>query len=63
MAGENHLENVVKGLVDSPGGALVSDVSQYLKSRIKLLVASVVSINLVTYTDVGLHCAQMTGKC
>ena len=38
MAGENQFENAVKGLIDSPGGALVSDISQYLKSRIKLLV-------------------------
>ncbi len=38
MAGENQLENAVKGIIDSPGGALVSDISQYLKSRIKLLV-------------------------
>ena len=38
MAGENQLENAVKGIIDSPGGELVSDISQYLKSRIKLLV-------------------------
>lgn len=39
MADEDQFQNAVKGLVDSPGGVLVSDISLYLKSRIKLLVA------------------------
>tara|TARA_B100000767_G_scaffold275657_1_gene314081 strand:- start:6424 stop:7224 length:801 start_codon:yes stop_codon:yes gene_type:complete len=39
MADEDQFQNAVKGLIDSPGGVLVSDISLYLKSRIKLLVA------------------------
>jgi sec-independent protein translocase protein TatC len=38
MADEDQFQNAVKGLIDSPGGVLVSDISLYLKSRIKLLV-------------------------
>ena len=39
MADEDQFQNAVKGLIDSPGGVLVSDISLYLKRRIKLLVA------------------------
>ena len=39
MADEDQFQNAVMGLIDSPGGVLVSDISLYLKSRIKLLVA------------------------
>ncbi|MDG1548707.1 MAG: twin-arginine translocase subunit TatC [Candidatus Poseidoniaceae archaeon] len=39
MADEDQFQNAVKGLIDSPGGVLVSDISLYLKSRTKLLVA------------------------
>lgn len=39
MADEDQFQNAVMGLIDSPGGVLVSDISLYLKSRIKLLIA------------------------
>ena len=37
MGGEEQFQKAVKSLVDSPGGILVSDIAEYLKSRIKLL--------------------------
>ncbi len=39
MADENHIHDVVSGLLDSPGGVIVQEIGEYFKAKMKIILA------------------------